>query len=203
MGVYYMQVLKEEVRRTIHQAALVEFSEKGFKEASMRSIAERGGMTVGNLYRYFKSKEDLFYDVISPAYHKIIALTEAEDMDLNHPEEGHRFIEYIANQLLAINRLHRAELMILMEGSEGTKFERGVEEIASLLENKFKLNILPRLKKDDLAHEEDIFFVHVLAANIIEGMKYIMKHCEDEVKMGRLIQRFIYYHFHDILKRMK
>jgi AcrR family transcriptional regulator len=202
MGVYYMQVLKEEVRKTIHQAALVEFYEKGFKEASMRSIAERGGMTVGNLYRYFKSKEDLFYDVISPAYHKIVALTEAENLDLNHPEEGHRFIEYIANQLIAINRAHRAELLILMEGSEGTRFEEGLQEITTLLVNKFNQNIFPWLKKNDSVNEEDDFFVHVLATNIIEGMKYIMKHCEDELKMGRLIQRFIYYHFHDILKRI-
>ncbi|MDF2523478.1 MAG: hypothetical protein K0R31_1119 [Clostridiales bacterium] len=202
MGVYYMQVLKEEVRKTIHQAALVEFYEKGFKEASMRSIAERGEMTVGNLYRYFKSKEDLFYDVISPAYHKIVALTEAENLDLKHPEEGHRFIEYIANQLIAINRAHRAELLILMEGSEGTRFEEGLQEITTLLVNKFNQNIFPWLKKNDSANEEDDFFVHVLATNIIEGMKYIMKHCEDELKMGRLIQRFIYYHFHDILKRI-
>ncbi|OGO78151.1 MAG: hypothetical protein A2Y23_12250 [Clostridiales bacterium GWB2_37_7] len=197
-----MQVLKEEVRKAIHQAALAEFYEKGFKEASMRSIAERGGMTVGNLYRYFESKEDLFYDVISPAYHKIIQLTEEECMDLNHPEEGHRFIEHIANELIAINRVHRAELLILMEGSEGTRFEGGVEEIKVLLENKFKHNIFPRLMKDDLANEENDFFVHVLATNIIEGMKYIMKNCEDEIKMCRLIQRFIYYHFHDILKRI-
>ncbi|MDF2890795.1 MAG: hypothetical protein K0R80_1162 [Clostridia bacterium] len=202
MGVYYMQVLKEEVRKTIHQAALVEFYEKGFREASMRSIAERGGMTVGNLYRYFKSKEDLFYDVISPAYHKIVALTEAENLDLNHPEEGHRFIEYIANQLIAIKRAHRAELLILMEGSEGTRFEEGLQEITTLLVNKFNQNIFPWLKKNDSVNEEDDFFVHVLATNIIEGMKYIMKHCEDELKMGRLIQRFIYYHFHDILKRI-
>lgn len=202
MGVYYMQVLKEEVRKTIHQAALVEFYEKGFKETSMRSIAERGGMTVGNLYRYFKSKEDLFYDVISPAYHKIIELTEAEDLDLNHPEEGLRFIEHIANQLIAINRAHRAELLILMEGSEGTRFESGIEEITILLENKFKNNIFPRLKKNGLTNEEDIFFIHVLATNHIEGMKYIMKHCEDELEMGRLIQRFIYYHFNDILERI-
>ncbi|MDF2591888.1 MAG: hypothetical protein K0S75_1354 [Clostridia bacterium] len=202
MGVYYMQVLKEEVRKTIHQAALVEFYEKGFKEASMRSIAERGGMTVGNLYRYFKSKEDLFYDVISPAYHKIIELTEAEDLDLNHPEDGLRFIEHIANQLIAINRAHRAELLILIEGSEGTRFEKGIEEITILLENKFKHNVFPRLDKNDLTNEVDVFFVHVLATNIIEGMKYIMKHCEDELKMSRLIQQFIYYHFHDILERI-
>jgi len=202
MGVYYMQVLKKEVRKTIHQAALLEFYEKGFKDASMRSIAERGGMTVGNLYRYFKSKEDLFYDVISPAYHKIIELTESEYFDLDHPEEGHKFVEYIANQLIDINRVHRAELLILMEGSEGTRFEGGVAEITALLENKFKQNVFSKLKNKDLSNEEDVFFIHVLSTNIIDGMKYIMKHCEDEKKLGILIQRFIYYHFHEILKRI-
>jgi AcrR family transcriptional regulator len=68
MGVYYMQGVKDDVRNSIHQAVLIEFHEKGCKDASIRSIAEKGGMTVGNLYRYFTSKEELFYSVISPAY---------------------------------------------------------------------------------------------------------------------------------------
>lgn len=54
------QVLKTEIREAIIKAAKEEFADKGFKEASMRSIADKVGVTVGNLYRYFESKEKLF-----------------------------------------------------------------------------------------------------------------------------------------------
>ena len=202
MGVYYMQVLKEETKKMIHQGALMEFYEKGYKEASMRGIADRGGMTVGNLYRYFKNKEDLFCTVISPAYCKIIELTEERFHELENSKAAHKFIEYIVDRLLAINRAHRLELLILIEGSEGTRFEDGLEEIICLLENKFLHDIFPKLKKNPSVDEDDAYFGRILSVSIIEGMKYILKHCEDEGKMGRLIQRFIHFNFNDILERI-
>lgn len=200
-GCLLMQILKDEIRNSIHQAALKEFNEKGFKGASMRSIAEKSGIAAGNLYRYFKSKEDLFYTVISPAYQKIIELTEEKYPGLNNSEEGHKFVEHIANQLILINREYRVELMILLEGCHGTRFEQVLEEIVTLVENKFKSDIFPSRKDHDLTDEEGVFFAHVLSTNIINGIIYIIKHCEDELKMGRLIRKFINYHLHDILKR--
>ena len=58
------QVLKQELRENIIEAAKDEFLENGFEKASMRSIASKASMTVGNLYRYFKSKEDIARSII-------------------------------------------------------------------------------------------------------------------------------------------
>ena len=44
----------------IIQAATEEFLEKGFQNASTRSIAARAGITSGGLYRHFKDKEEMF-----------------------------------------------------------------------------------------------------------------------------------------------
>ncbi len=200
MGVYYMQVLKDEVRNSIHYSALKEFQEKGFKNASMRSIAEKGGMTVGNLYRYFNSKEDLFYAVISPAYHKIIALTQEPLTQMDNPKEVQKFLEYIADQIIMINREHRRELLILMEGSEETKFEHAMEEIITLVENQFKTQIFNKLEQMGIPIK-DKFLAHVISVSLIEGMKVILKHYEDEHKMKLLIQQFNHYHFYDIQNR--
>lgn len=60
------QVLKEKVRNKIITAAKEEFFKKGYKDASMRSIAIKSKMTVGNLYRYFSSKEELIVQIVSP-----------------------------------------------------------------------------------------------------------------------------------------
>ena len=54
-----MQTLKDDVRERIVDSAKAEFLEKGIDKASMRDIAAGSNMTVGNLYRYFKNKEEL------------------------------------------------------------------------------------------------------------------------------------------------
>lgn len=47
-------------RSRILKAALEEFSEKGFHNATIDSMAERAGIAKGTVYRYFKTKEQLF-----------------------------------------------------------------------------------------------------------------------------------------------
>ena len=50
----------------IKQAALEEFSEKGFQGASLRQIVKQAGVTTGAFYGYFSSKEALFASIVEP-----------------------------------------------------------------------------------------------------------------------------------------
>ena len=65
------QILKDELRTKILDSAKEEFLNKGFKGASMRSIAQKSGMTVGNLYRYFRNKEDINDQIVSGTLQQI------------------------------------------------------------------------------------------------------------------------------------
>ncbi|MEQ1698704.1 MAG: TetR family transcriptional regulator [Ilumatobacteraceae bacterium] len=59
------QARGEQTRTAIIDAALGLFSEKGYEATTMRAIAERAGVSLGNAYYYFASKEQLiqgFYD---------------------------------------------------------------------------------------------------------------------------------------------
>ena len=47
-----MQYLKEDIQEKILHIAEEVFSEKGYKDASMREIASRTGITVSNIYHY-------------------------------------------------------------------------------------------------------------------------------------------------------
>ncbi len=58
----------EQTRAAILDAALDLFEEVGYDATTMRAIAERAGVSVGNAYYYFDSKEHLiqgFYDRVS------------------------------------------------------------------------------------------------------------------------------------------
>ncbi len=55
----------EQTKSAILEAALGLFAEVGYDAATMRAIADRAGVSVGNAYYYFDSKEQLiqgFYD---------------------------------------------------------------------------------------------------------------------------------------------
>ena len=50
----------------IHQAAMEEFLEKGFADASLRQIVKNAGVTTGAFYGYYSSKEALFTALVEP-----------------------------------------------------------------------------------------------------------------------------------------
>ena len=55
-----MQTLKPELEARVLDAAEAVFAESGYAGATMAAIAERAGMSTGNVYRYFANKEALF-----------------------------------------------------------------------------------------------------------------------------------------------
>ena len=59
-----MQTLKPEVRERIIKSARKNFAIHGYEKASTRMIAAGANMTVGNIYRYYKDKDALFYAVV-------------------------------------------------------------------------------------------------------------------------------------------
>lgn len=63
-------VIREEVseaRRRVLDAANALFVEHGFKAVSMQQIANAAQITKATLYHHFRSKEDLFADVVKDA----------------------------------------------------------------------------------------------------------------------------------------
>lgn len=54
----------ERTRRKLLDAAMIEFAERGFYEASIAGITRRAGVALGSFYTYFENKEALFRDLV-------------------------------------------------------------------------------------------------------------------------------------------
>lgn len=52
-------------RRKIEAAALQVFVKQGFHGTSIRDIAAASGVSIGNLYTYYKTKEDLYLAIVA------------------------------------------------------------------------------------------------------------------------------------------
>lgn len=196
-----MQVLKEEVRNNIIKAAKHEFRQNGFKNSSMRSIAKKSGMTVGNLYRYFNNKEDLFHTVVSPAFNKIIKLINEEGVSLFERNGRNIIAEYATMKVIEIHSEHRDELLILINGSKGTKYEGGKIELISLLEKRIN-GLFDNIRKNGVVIE-DSFLAKVIASSYVEGVIIILNNYKDVDKINKQIELYAKFAFKDIETRFK
>ena len=60
------QTKKDGVREAILQAAFGQFSQVGYSETSIPSIAAAAGISTANVYRYFPSKLQILYTLYEP-----------------------------------------------------------------------------------------------------------------------------------------
>jgi TetR/AcrR family transcriptional regulator, cholesterol catabolism regulator len=56
--------VKRRTRDRIYEAAEAAFYEKSYDRATLKDIAESAGVPVGNVYYYFKNKEDLLLHIL-------------------------------------------------------------------------------------------------------------------------------------------
>lgn len=128
-----MQIKKEEIRAEILANAEKEFLKRGFKNASMRTIASKSHTTLGNLYNYFENKEAILEAIIGDTPEKIYQILKEHEEAAFHAGPKltkdyleKNFSEFTLNempQLFPLDILLSNPLLILMEGCEGTKYE--------------------------------------------------------------------------------
>jgi AcrR family transcriptional regulator len=130
---------KEAMRRAILDAAAEELAELGFERATLASIAARGGTSIGNLYRYFESKDQLFHATIPPdlvrelgalIQNRVEALgteRDARGLGPTHP------YELAAGELFQFVLPHRAKILFLLDRAEGTPYASFAEEFVQRL----------------------------------------------------------------------
>ncbi len=119
------QFLKEEQRQAIIEAARQELREKGYQDASMRSIAAKAEMTVGNLYRYFKNKEEIQEYIVSHARDEIDDILRELTVDTVSKEarvfsiktdvnELSKLMDRFSDRLIGLYQKRPDEFMILL-----------------------------------------------------------------------------------------
>lgn len=81
----------EQTRTLILETALRLFQERGFDKTTMRAIAKEAGVSVGNTYYYFESKEHLvqgFYDRIAAEHQAAVRPVLETETDLEERFRG-------------------------------------------------------------------------------------------------------------------
>lgn len=128
-----MQILKDDVRLEILKQARREFQEKGFRKASLRAIASSAGMTVGNIYRYFMSKDELFRELLTPVIGNIemmkLGLRHHHEQTPKGSEAESDEHEAMISAVYGFIMKYRDDLKLLLTGAGGSSLEGFKEEL--------------------------------------------------------------------------
>ena len=134
-------------------AAKAEFMEMGFDKSSMRSIAERCGMTAAGIYRHCVDKADLFDQIVAPAVDRINAWLDAHVaryVDAVHHEERIQWRDSETDMMREIIYPNMEEYHLLLAKSRGSKYEHFLHDLTEGQQAQL-LQYMPMLKAQGYA----------------------------------------------------
>lgn len=76
--------LVEKRQNQMIKAAIILFKEKGFHKTTTREIAQKSGFSIGTLYEYIRTKEDILFLVCDSIYEQVHQRLEAT-IDFKQP----------------------------------------------------------------------------------------------------------------------
>jgi AcrR family transcriptional regulator len=107
------QSLVEKRREQIFDAVLRLFSEKGYHRTTLREISKATGITLGNLYDYISTKEDILHMIQERATRLVNLAASQKKGGTGHPAEKLR--DLIDSELSAMDRFQDLILIIYQE----------------------------------------------------------------------------------------
>jgi AcrR family transcriptional regulator len=129
----------EEKKGRIEEAAKQLFIKQGFHATSMRDIAARNGASLGNLYNYYSTKEEILESIISK-YQKVIdARLRAIFDEIDEPFEPESLVRFGRLVKEMVNDHHDFWLLMYIDvlEFENRHFRKMFEGLAHNLRRRF------------------------------------------------------------------
>lgn len=107
------QSLIEKRRNQIIKGAITLFKDKGFHRTTTREIAKAAGFSIGTLYEYIRTKEDVLFLVCDSIYLQVRKRLEAQ-IDLNNSSVEH-FTNVIRSYFYLMDEMQEEVLIMYQE----------------------------------------------------------------------------------------
>ena len=177
-----MQIKKTDIYKGILEVSKKEFIEHGFKDASMRTIAKKSGVGLSNIYNYFKNKDEILLEVLSPlmrAFDKMMdEHNNAENISLN-VFSSKEYQSHNINMIVNLIETHMVELKLLLFHSHGSSLENFRDDFT----NRKTKNGMEYLKKMNKKYPQlniniSEFFMHTITSWWLSIIGEIVTHNE-------------------------
>ena len=206
-----MKPLNDELAAGILDAAKAEFLAKGYRHASVRSIAASVGVTTGALYRYYANKEALFDALVAlPAETMFQRFKEYSeeyskrglDDQLSHLSEISRDPNGGISEFLRYVYQNYDAFKLIACCSVGTKYENYVEKLIEVETRSSTALVRLTQEAGRLGSDVDDTMIHIIASSMFTGIFEIIAHdepVEDAIRHIRTLQDFYTAGWYQIL----
>ena len=190
----------EGVYERILECAKQEFLEKGYMDASLRTIAAEAETSTNSIYVRFKDKEGLFASIVEPVSEEFMSRCldvqetfHSFDSDVQRREVG----KYSSDAMLDIVDYiydHFDEFRLLLAASHGTKFHDFVNRLVSMEEEytwKWTRATGSRLEPEGELTAE---FYHMMVTAYFEGIFEVVRHEMDREDAKKYVAMMGKYH---------
>jgi len=189
-----MQILKDNIRKSILDEAKKEFLEKGFSDASMRTIATKVGISVSTIYTYYKNKDELMTEVCLPFVSAANTMTiehHTADTDIDHMLNPDTQRE-LARDLIALVKKHRDIIRLILFRSEGSSMNNFRDDYT----DRTTAHILWFLGKMKMKYPEintDVsnFFLHANCAWMLSIIGEIVSHDLSDEELEKFTNDYV------------
>lgn len=198
-----LQYQKEHIKDAILKAAKDEFISKGYQKASIRHIAKNADLLPGNIYNYFKGKNEIFEEVLRPVIEKIEkAKLLIYEKELNFlPDDHPNLQEHHIEAGIAVDFIEDNWdlLKLLIFNSYGSTLEEYCDQIVEWYTDEWYLY----LNKNNI-NKIDRFMLHNIAVAWYNLIREILMH---DVRGERLKQvsldmmTFLFHGYQNLLKQ--
>ena len=182
-----MQYLKKEIRERILAAAIEEFKAQGYADASIRNIADNAEISLGNIYRYYKNKEDLYFAIINPFMDSVRNFVDNEFTFTN------KTMKELSETLIAFIMQYNNELLIICKGNS-VHHDTFMQYITDVMASKIKdllQGVFPEI--DSKITTPD--FYSAVAEGFLTSFFKIMSNCESKETQERKARELITFYF--------
>lgn len=194
-----MQVLKDEVKDKIISSAKDVFMMSGYSGATMRVIADKSGLTVGNLYRYYKNKQSLYEAIMEPAFSKIrqIIMTYRDFTEIGFDV----FKVELVDMICQLHASHRDEIVIVLKGAEGTKYQGSEDFLKQMIVTR-----VSQMKQDynglDLPEADYAYTISLVTGAFLDIVIRLFKEQQQLESFKRWLNMTVTIFFEDIHQRV-
>lgn len=189
----------EGVSEKILACARAEFLEKGYSEASLRTIAAMADTTTGSIYSRFGGKEGLFSAIVQPVAEEFTDRFMRIQQDFHNvepTEQPMKLDDYVGSgmqELLDYVYDHFEEFQLLLDASYGTRYQDFVNHLVEI-ETEYTYEFMKVIhfdEKDNAAFSPE--FLHIMTTALFESVFEVVRHKmpkEDALKYIDILEKY-------------
>lgn len=190
----------EGVAERIVDAAKREFLDKGYVEASLRTIAAEADTSTNSIYVRFGDKEGLFSAIVEPVLNEMTErfIRIQERFHLMTPEEqAERMPKYAdggTSELIDYMYEHLEEFWLLLDASYGTRFHNFVDELVRI-EVEYTYKFMEAVGySDKFGDAVTQKLLHIVTTSRFESIFEIIRHGMSREEATEYIELLSRYH---------